>query len=84
VRQERFGPSLKHGRRSLSLSGGWVERGQVGTIVEQFDDRTLLVEFGDDESRASPVATCPQPERLVRRLVLHDVPEPADAGCMLN
>ena len=33
-----------------------LERGQVGTIVEQLDDRTSLVEFSDDEGRAYAVA----------------------------
>src|ERR1700704_3681536 len=29
-----------------------LARGQVGTIVEQLDDKTLLVEFSDDQGRA--------------------------------
>jgi len=50
-----------------------LARGQVGTIVEQLDDRTLLVEFSDDQGRAYAVAPCPQAELLV----LHYVPEAA-------
>ncbi len=33
-----------------------LARGQVGTAVEQLDDKTWLVEFGDDDSRAYAVA----------------------------
>jgi hypothetical protein len=29
-----------------------LARGQVGTIVEQLDDKPLLVEFSDDQGRA--------------------------------
>jgi hypothetical protein len=50
-----------------------LARGQVGTIVEQLDDRTLLVEFSDDQGRAYAVAPC-LPADL---LVLHYVPEAA-------
>jgi hypothetical protein len=48
-------------------------RGQVGTIVEQLDDQTLLVEFSDDQGRAYAVAPCPRGKLLV----LHYVPEAA-------
>ena len=48
-------------------------RGQVGTVVEQLDHRTLLVEFSDDEGRAYAVAPCPR----TALLVLHYVPEVA-------
>jgi Domain of unknown function (DUF4926) len=47
--------------------------GQVGTIVEQLDDKTLLVEFGDEQGRAYAVAPCPRADLLV----LHYVPEAA-------
>ena len=47
--------------------------GQVGTIVEQLDDKTLLVEFSDDQGRAYAVVTCPREDLLV----LHYVPEAA-------
>ena len=50
-----------------------VTRGQVGTVVEQLDDRTLLVEFSDDQGRAYAVAPCPWEDTLV----LHYVPEVA-------
>ena len=50
-----------------------LARGQVGTIVEQLDDQTLLVEFSDDQGRAYAVAPCPQDDLLV----LHYVPEAA-------
>jgi len=50
-----------------------LARGQVGTIVDQLDDTTSLVEFSDDQGRAYAVVPCPQ-ENL---LVLHYVPEAA-------
>jgi hypothetical protein len=50
-----------------------LARGQVGTVVEQLDDRALLVEFSDDQGRAYAVAPCPPAELLV----LHYVPEAA-------
>ena len=50
-----------------------LTRGQVGTIVEQLDDKTLLVEFSDDQGRAYAVAPCPRADLLV----LHYVPEDA-------
>jgi hypothetical protein len=50
-----------------------LARGQVGTIVEQLDDETLLVEFSDDQGLAYAVAPCLQTDLLV----LHYVPEAA-------
>jgi hypothetical protein len=50
-----------------------LARGQVGTIVEQLDDKTLLVEFSDDKGCAYAVAPCPRAELLV----LHYVPAAA-------
>jgi hypothetical protein len=50
-----------------------LARGQVGTIVEQLDDKTLLVEFSDDQGRAYAVAPCPRADLLV----LHYVPAAA-------
>jgi hypothetical protein len=50
-----------------------LARGQVGTIVEQLDNTTLLVEFSDEQGRACAVAPCPRADLLV----LHYVPEPA-------
>jgi hypothetical protein len=50
-----------------------LARGWVGTIVEQLDHKTSLVEFSDDQGRAYAVAPC----RRADLLVLHDVPEAA-------
>jgi hypothetical protein len=50
-----------------------LARGQVGTIVEELDDKTLLVEFSDDQGRAYAVAPCPRADLPV----LHYVPEAA-------
>jgi hypothetical protein len=50
-----------------------LARGQVGTIVEQLDDKTSLVEFSDDHGRAYAVTPC----RRADLLVLHYVPEAA-------
>jgi hypothetical protein len=50
-----------------------LARGQAGTIVEQLDDKTSLVEFSDEQGRAYAVAPC----RRADLLVLHYVPEAA-------
>jgi len=50
-----------------------LARGQVGIVVEQLDDKTVLVEFSDDQGRAYAVAPCPRSELLT----LHYVPEAA-------
>jgi hypothetical protein len=50
-----------------------LARGQVGTIVEQLDDKISLVEFSDEQGRAYAVAPCPRADLLV----LHYVPEAA-------
>ena len=50
-----------------------LARGQVGTIVEELDDKTLLVEFSDDQGRAYAVEPCRRDDLLV----LHYVPEAA-------
>jgi hypothetical protein len=50
-----------------------LARGQVGTIVEQLDEKTLLVEFSDEQGRAYAVAPCPRADLLV----LHYIPEAA-------
>jgi hypothetical protein len=50
-----------------------LPRGQVGTIVEQLDDKTSLVEFSDDQGCVYAVAPCPRADLLV----LHHVPEAA-------
>lgn len=49
-----------------------LARGQVGTIVERLDEKTLLVEFSDDKGHAYAVTPCP----VENMLVLHYVPEP--------
>jgi hypothetical protein len=50
-----------------------LARGQVGTIVEQLDDQTVLVEFSDDQGRAYAIVPCRQAELLV----LHHDPQAA-------
>jgi hypothetical protein len=50
-----------------------LERGQVGTIVEQLNDETSLVEFSDEQGRAYAVASCLR----ANLLLLHYVPEAA-------
>lgn len=50
-----------------------LARGQVGTVVEQLDDTTYLVEFSDEQGRAYAITPCPRAELLV----LHYVPEAA-------
>jgi Domain of unknown function (DUF4926) len=50
-----------------------LARGQVGTVVESLDERTVLVEFSDDEGRAYAIVPCPDSELLV----LHYVPQAA-------
>jgi Domain of unknown function (DUF4926) len=55
------------------LPAAGLTRGQVGTIVEQLDDETSLVEFSDDQGHAYAIAPCPRAELLV----LHYVPEAA-------
>jgi hypothetical protein len=44
-----------------------LARGQVGTIVEQLDDTTSLVEFSDEQGHAYAVAPCPRTELLALR-----------------
>jgi hypothetical protein len=50
-----------------------LARGQVGTVVEQLDDKNWLVEFSDDQGRAYAVAPC----QRVDLLILHYVREAA-------
>jgi hypothetical protein len=50
-----------------------LARGQVGTVVEPLDDKTVLVEFSDDQGRAYVIAPCPCADLLV----LHYVPQAA-------
>jgi hypothetical protein len=73
-RAKSEGPSLLDVVALLTdLPAGGLARGQVGTIVEQLDDKTLLVEFSDDKGCAYAVAPCPRAELLV----LHYVPAAA-------
>lgn len=44
------------------VPGQQLARGQVGTVVEQLDDKTLLVEFSDDQGRAYAIAPCQRAE----------------------
>jgi hypothetical protein len=68
------GPSLLDVVALLTdLPAQRLARGQVGTIVEQLDGKTLLVEFSDDLGRAYAVAPCPRADLLV----LHYAPEAA-------
>ncbi|MDO9563255.1 MAG: DUF4926 domain-containing protein [Bradyrhizobium sp.] len=50
-----------------------LARGQVGTVVEQLDAETSLVEFSDEQGRAYAVVPCSRMELLT----LHYVPEAA-------
>lgn len=68
------GPSLLDVVALLTdLPAHQLGRGQVGTIVEQLDDKTLLVEFSDEQGRAYALAPCQRADLLV----LHYVPEAA-------
>ena len=50
-----------------------LARGQVGTVVEQLDSETALVEFSDDDGRAYALVPCKWSELIV----LHYVPKAA-------
>jgi uncharacterized protein DUF4926 len=51
------GPSLLDVVALLTdLPAQRLARGQVGTIVEELDDKTSLVEFSDDQGRAYAIA----------------------------
>jgi hypothetical protein len=66
------GPSLLDVVALLTdLPAQKLVRGQIGTVVEQLDDSSLLVEFSDDQGRAYAVAPCPR----IELLALHYVPE---------
>jgi hypothetical protein len=67
-------PSLLDAVALLSdLPAQQLARGQVGTIVEQLDENTSLVEFSDEQGIAYAIAPCP----LTELLTLHYVPETA-------
>jgi hypothetical protein len=53
-----------------------LARGQVGTVVESLDDRTLLVEFSDADGRAYAIVPC----ALADLLVLCYEPRPGRVG----
>jgi len=57
----------------LDLPAQRLARGQVGTIVEQLDEDTSLVEFSDEHGRTYAVVPCRRDELLT----LHYVPEAA-------
>jgi len=50
-----------------------LTRGQVGTVVEQLDDKFSLVEFSDEAGHAYAIVPCPRTDLLT----LHYVPEEA-------
>jgi hypothetical protein len=50
-----------------------LAHGQVGTIIEQLDDRISLVEFSDEQGRAYAIVSCLRDELLT----LYYVPETA-------
>ena len=50
-----------------------LARGQVGTVVEQLDESTLLVEFSDDKGSAYAITPCTRADLHI----LHYVPEAA-------
>ncbi|HEX4077706.1 MAG TPA: DUF4926 domain-containing protein [Rhizomicrobium sp.] len=50
-----------------------LARGQVGTVVEQLDEDTVLVEFSDEEGRPYALVPCQRSGLLT----LHYVPEAA-------
>jgi Domain of unknown function (DUF4926) len=42
-----------------------LARGQVGTVIEQLDSSTVLVEFSDDRGRAYAITPCAPTDLLV-------------------
>ena len=58
----------------VDLPAAGLARGQVGTVVESLNERTVLVEFSDDDGRAYAVVPCSRDDLLV----LHYVPEAAE------
>ena len=64
------GPSLLDGVALLEdVPSRRLVRAQVGTLVERLDDRTMLVEFSDDQGRAHALAPCGRTSLLVLRYV---------------
>lgn len=56
-----------------SLPKHGLARGQVGTVVEELDADTVLVEFSDDQGAAYAIIACP----LTNLITLHYVPQAA-------
>ena len=54
--------------------GDGLARGQVGTVVEELDAGTVLVEFSGDDGRAYAIEPLPRADLLI----LHYVPEAAE------
>lgn len=50
-----------------------LPRGQVGTVVDALDEKSVLVEFSGDDGRAFSIVPCLRADLLV----LHYVPEAA-------
>ncbi len=50
-----------------------LARGQVGTVVEPLDEKTVLVEFCDDRGRAYAIVACNKTDLIL----LHYVPQAA-------
>jgi hypothetical protein len=57
-----------------------LARGQVGTVVEQLDSVTVLVEFSDEQGRAYALTPC----ALTDLLVLHYAVEAASCQHCLS
>jgi uncharacterized protein DUF4926 len=73
-REKGRGPSVLDVVALLAdIPADGLARGQVGTVVELLDERTVLVEFSDDRGRAYAVMPCPRADLLV----LHYVPQAA-------
>ncbi len=49
-----------------------LARGQVGTLVEELDERTALVEFSDDRGQAFALAPCATRDLLVLHYVIEE------------
>ncbi len=70
----RNGPALLDAVALLcDVPARGLARGQVGTVVESLDDRTVLIEFNDDHGRTYSIVPLPKSELLV----LHYVPRAA-------
>jgi Domain of unknown function (DUF4926) len=62
------GPSLLNVVALLAdIPSQSLTRGQVGTVVELLDEKTLLIEFSDDAGRPYAIAACQHTGLLVLR-----------------